>query len=229
MKILKEKFYFTAEYSVLCSNDLGEDSSTAKLNVIATEKFDECPPTFLQPLQDMTVKKGEPFKLVAKIRAHPAPEIIWRKDGQEIKRSDNILTSFDGTTAQLTVSHANTADFGSYELSVGNSLGKVSSSANVSTFKESAPKFTQKLTDTEAQVKMETKLACRVEGYPEPEIFWLFNGKAIESGVKYSIFKEMDQQILVIFNPTEIDSGNYECRAMNHLGTDRTDATVHFM
>ncbi len=199
------------------------------MNVIATEKFEECPPTFLQPLQDLTVKKGEPFTLVAKIRAHPAPEIVWRKDGKEIKRSDNILTSFDGTTVQLTVSHADIADFGSYELSVGNSLGKASSSANVTTFKESAPKFTQKLTDTEAQVKMETKLTCTVEGYPEPEIFWLFNGKAIESGVKYSIFKEMDQQILVIFNPTEIDSGNYECRAMNHLGSDRTDATVHFM
>jgi len=210
-------------------NDLGEDIATARLSVIASEKFEECPPTFLQPLQSQIVKPGEAFTLFAKIKSHPFPKIVWKKDGQEVKRSDRVLCTFDGTTAQLTVSSAEAVDFGTYELIVANDLGQISSNAAVTKVEECAPRFIKKLTDTEANVKVQTKLSCRVEGFPEPEISWLYNGKPIESGVKYSIFKELDEQILIIFNPTEIDSGNYECRAQNSLGSDRTEASVHFM
>lgn len=241
--------FFVAEYAVQASNELGEEVCTAKLSVIGSDKFEECAPTFLQGLQDLTVEKGDTFTLVAQIKSHPVPDIVWKKNGEVVSNSPRVVSNFDGSKVQLTVTNADASDFGTYELSIGNTLGQIFSKANVSSFKELAPKFVEKLTDTEAQVKQETKLTCRVEGYPKPNIFWLFNGKEIDSGVKYSIFKELDQQILIIFNPSEIDSGNYECRAQNGkfyfsnriyltflhfyiwtaLGSDRTEASVHFM
>lgn len=214
---------------MLASNDLGEDSCSARLNVVSSDKFEECSPTFIQGLNDMTAKKGDTFSLIAKIKAHPVPSVVWKKDGKVINKSDRVMIQFDGTTAQLTISNADLSDFGSYELSVTNALGECNSKANVTAMKECAPKFVKRLEDTEADVKVQLKLSCRVEANPEAEIFWLFNGKIIESGVKYSIFKELDELVLIIYNPTEIDSGNYECRAQNNLGTDRTEASVHFM
>ncbi|CAF4174651.1 unnamed protein product, partial [Rotaria magnacalcarata] len=39
---------------------------------------------------DVNVNIGEPAKLQCQISASPAPTIVWLKDGQPLKPSDNV-------------------------------------------------------------------------------------------------------------------------------------------
>lgn len=220
---------FLAEYSVSAVNDLGEATSAARLNVLSNDKFEDCKPEFVQPLQDVVGKPGDTITLRAKVKCHPVPEITWKKNGQAISSSDRIHFNFDGSNIELIITNAEAGDFGLYELTVANSLGEVSSSANVNTFENKAPKFVSRLSDMTRDVKTQTKLSCRVEGFPDPGITWTFNGKVLEPGLRYCLFSEMGEQILIVSNPAESDSGVYECIAKNTLGSDKTSANINFV
>ena len=210
-------------------NDLGEATSEALLSVIGGDKFEECAPQFMQSLQEIKAKPGDTITLRAKVKSHPVPTITWKKNGKEISLSDRVLSNFDGANVELIISNADSGDFALYELTVKNNLGEASTSAQVKAFENQAPKFVKKLSDAEKDVKVQSKLACRVEAFPEPKIVWTVNGKVIEPGFKYSTFQELDEQILLVANPSESDSGVYECVATNDLGSDSTSANIHFM
>lgn len=217
-----------AEYGVVAVNELGEASSNARLNVISSDQCEECAPTLIESLHDLTTKQGDTFTLKAKVSCHPVPEIVWKKNGHEINQSDLVRLNFDGSNIELTVLNVDPSHFGTYELSIKNHLGEASCKANVTALKQSAPRFVKKLSDMECNVKASIRQTCRVEGNPTPKVSWYFNGKIIEPGLKFNVFEENGEHVLTISNTSEVDSGLYECVATNELGSDKTSANVHF-
>lgn len=211
------------------SNELGDAVTSCKLSVIRGNDLEEGAPKFLKELEDINFKPSDTIKLVAQISANKTSEFIWKKDGNVIKISDRVLTNFDGQNVELTILGAGLGDAGQYELTVKNVHGEATSRATASTLKEGPPKFTKKLHDKEENVKLSTKLVCGLESYPESTVQWLFNGKPIETGINFGIYQENGEHVLTIDNPTEFDSGCYECVATNKFGTDKTSGTIHFM
>ncbi|OTF71143.1 Immunoglobulin domain containing protein, partial [Euroglyphus maynei] len=203
----------------------------AHLDVLYGSEFEECPPDFTEKLRDISAGKGDTVQLMAKIKAHPVPKIVWKKDGQELQMSpDKVFTSFNGEDIELTILNFDKSDVGIYEVCVGNSLGQISSTARVVEHAMTKPQFVRKLSDIEARLGSETKLTCQVKGYPTANIEWTLNGRPIESGSKYSIIRDdrNGEQVLIIFEPTLLDSGVYECVATNQVGSDRTSSNVLF-
>ncbi|XP_075678853.1 obscurin isoform X3 [Dermatophagoides pteronyssinus] len=220
-----------AEYSVKATNELGTATSKAHLDVLYASEFEECPPAFTEQLHDISAGKGDTVQLMAKVKAHPVPKIVWKKDGQELPlSSDKVFTSFNGEDLELTIMNFDKSDVGIYEVCVGNSLGQTSSTARVVEHSMTKPQFVRKLSDIEARLGSETKLTCRVEGYPKADIEWTFNGRPIESGSKYSIQRDdrNGEQTLIIFEPCLADSGIYQCTASNQIGSDQTSSNVLF-
>jgi len=55
---------------------------------------------------------------------------------------------------------------------------------------------------------------------------WYFNDKTLKSGERFRTFHDFGIVVLDILKCDEDDSGVYECRATNKLGTDTTRATL---
>ncbi|XP_068705584.1 uncharacterized protein [Montipora foliosa] len=68
-----------------------------------------------------------------------------------------------------------------------------------------------------------TAFYCTVGGNPRPTVEWLFGGKKIVSGAKYSI-KEGE---LTVKNLNYSDAGQYTCVATNILGTANSTSTLN--
>ena len=71
-------------YKAIVSNELGDKESQCKLTVIQ--------PTDLKcdfPEQQ-TIQTGQPIHLECHVSGRPQPDVIWTKDGKEIKASDRV-------------------------------------------------------------------------------------------------------------------------------------------
>ncbi|XP_068705583.1 uncharacterized protein [Montipora foliosa] len=68
-----------------------------------------------------------------------------------------------------------------------------------------------------------TTFYCTVGGNPRPTVEWLFGGKKIVSGAKYSI-KEEELTVKIL---NYDDAGQYTCVATNILGSSNSTSTLH--
>jgi hypothetical protein len=92
-------------YKVVFSNTLGTKESQCKLTVNE--------PTDLQcdfPEQQI-IQLGQPLKLECKVSGRPQPDVVWTKDGKEIKPSERIeITKKPDGTCSLIIKQANPDD-----------------------------------------------------------------------------------------------------------------------
>uniref|UniRef100_A0A0N5C6U2 non-specific serine/threonine protein kinase n=1 Tax=Strongyloides papillosus TaxID=174720 RepID=A0A0N5C6U2_STREA len=83
-------------------------------------------------LKDLVVKAGQTAKWDVKIGGEPHPSVVWEKNDKVIDKVDNILVeTHKNEHTILCISSAVRADRGLYKLSVKNSCGQDSSSANL--------------------------------------------------------------------------------------------------
>jgi titin len=61
---------------------------------------------------------------------------------------------------------------------------------------------------------------------PNLTVEWFFNGKKLPHGHRYRTFHDFGIVILDILYCYEENSGEYECRAVNKVGSDVTKATL---
>uniref|UniRef100_A0A674AS97 Myosin light chain kinase, smooth muscle-like n=1 Tax=Salmo trutta TaxID=8032 RepID=A0A674AS97_SALTR len=82
---------------------------------------------------------------------------------------------------------------------------------------QSEPRFQQVLRDTSQPRGSTARLACRVQGYPEPEVVWFKDEEPVESSSRVTMgYDGMCELVLTDLGPA--DSGVYKCRATNDLG-----------
>ena len=77
------------------------------------------------------------------------------------------------------------------------------------------PEFISVLDDTVGIEKAETKLSCRVAGYPPPEIKWLCNSAKIYMDENYSSKFDGTEATLSIRSTQMEDAGRYTCQVTN--------------
>ena len=71
---------------------------------------------------------------------------------------------------------------------------------------------------------------CRLEPYPDPsmKVEWFHNGKPLTSGSRFRTIYDFGFCALDLLQAVSEDSGTYECRATNKIGTSSStiDITV---
>ncbi|CAF4747141.1 unnamed protein product, partial [Rotaria sp. Silwood1] len=168
------------------------------------------------------LKQHDTLTLEYNVNGRPKPDIIFMKDGKEIKPSTKTQITYDETTGicQLITTDVGQEDQGVYTLVAKNKLGKQESEPikiNVTapiTIKKNLPET------IDAIFNEQTTLTIEAEGIPQPKITWLINDQPLKSSPKHKIETPKDNPHLNTLTITKLDnsdSGKYTAIIDNGL------------
>ncbi|CAF2489671.1 unnamed protein product [Rotaria sp. Silwood2] len=206
-------------YKVVISNPLGDKESQCKINVIEPTEL-KC-----QFPEQQTIQVGQPIKLECKVSGRPQPEVIWTKDGKEIKPSDHVeITKKPDGTCSMTIKEATPDDKGVYKVVCKNKLQTREAQTQIQV--SSPLKFNTTLKDTVAQVGQSVTLEVDCEGLPKPTVKWLLNGQEITPSAKYKIESKGNTNKLTLPKVDLVDTGVYEVVVSNGLETIKAQSKL---
>lgn len=114
-----------AELTVLSSKTPAK--KTPQQSVPGTEKT----PTLIEPLKDQIISEGSSIVFKCRVVGKPIPTAQWFKGPNIIKPSKFFQMSRDGEYYSLRITEAFPEDEGPYRCELANSLGKVTTNANL--------------------------------------------------------------------------------------------------
>ncbi|XP_056140659.1 opioid-binding protein/cell adhesion molecule isoform X2 [Lampris incognitus] len=166
---------------------------------------------------DVTVNEGSSVSLMCLAVGRPEPNIIWKQ------HSARGVRKFLSEGEHLELKAITKEQSGLYECIASNDISAPDARAVQVTV--NYPPFISKARGTGTPVGQRGVLQCEASAVPRADFEWykddrrLFNGL---NGVK--IENQGKQSMLVFFNVSEEDYGNYTCVAMNAMGN--TNASI---
>ncbi|MGH0114390.1 UNVERIFIED_CONTAM: hypothetical protein FKN15_005872 [Acipenser sinensis] len=172
-------------------------------------------PSFVIQPQNTEVLVGESVTLECSATGQPHPRISWTKGDRTPLPSDSriAITSSGG----LFIQNINQADGGQYTCFASNNVDTIHATAYI--IVQATPQFT---VIPEDQVVVEghtVDLTCEAQGYPRPEIAWTRGGSPLPTDRRHVV---LSTGTLRIASVAPHDQGQYECLAINIVGSVRT-------
>ncbi|KAL0185091.1 hypothetical protein M9458_020787 [Cirrhinus mrigala] len=205
------------QYLCIARNLHGIDKMMVTLVVLA-----HAPKMMLPRHKDVTVYLGNSALLECQAQGLPFPNISWvlpdRSVVRAVSNSEQKIMLF--TNGTLLVRNTNYLDKGVYKCIASNAAGadmlsvRLQISALPPTIQE---QFWENYTIPDGQSAF---MHCTAKGSPGPTIRWVtFTGAQLRPSqfINGNLFV-FPNGTLFIRNPTEKDSGNYECVAVNSVG-----------
>ncbi|KAL5270624.1 hypothetical protein ACHWQZ_G001358 [Mnemiopsis leidyi] len=133
----------------------------------------------------------------------------WSRNGESLQ-TYNARYQFLDQRRTLKLLNVATSDVGVYTLEARNSNGSVSLQFYLSISGRSSPPEVYHVSGSDTVLQGETvTMRCGVGGNPAPDVSWFFGNSLISSS-----------ETVELTNVTAANSGNYECRGVNSIGTD---------
>ncbi|XP_059176220.1 serine-rich adhesin for platelets-like, partial [Physella acuta] len=216
----------TALYTCVGQNQVGE--ARTQCRVVIKRRPDNVP-VFERGLCDVTVAEGNSVLLSCHVTG--ATSVTWQKNGVPQKHSQDARQSFDGREARLEMSDVYVDDAGLYSCLAQNEAGVQTSSCELivkASGSESTvvPMFLTKLTNATVYDGESLILECEVVGSPEPNVFWLKDGKDLPQDLSFSTAYDGRQANLDLTGLRAEDAGRYTCVAENSGGKVTQDVFV---
>lgn len=230
LEIPKASISDSGEFSIVASNELGADTSKALVSV--STKSDVIlqhgeKPDFEECLEDEEVDIGSTAEFEVLATGVPKPSLKWLHNGKEIvpeKGRIHITESPDGSV-KLTICEATFADAGSVRVIATNESGTAVSDATLSV--QSKPIFVTNLKDKYLIEGDTAKFEATIDGFPTPQVEWLYNDEPIEPQQSIKIEQGNNgKHILSIENVSPEDIGRYKIVATNKYGKASSDANL---
>ncbi|XP_055962583.1 hemicentin-1 [Sorex fumeus] len=201
----------TGRYTCVAVNPAGEQQRDVDLKVYV-------PPSILGEEQTVSVRAGQPLRLVCESDALPPPALAWLRDGRPLLRRPGLSLSADGS--QLQIEEAHVRDAGRYTCEASNVAGKTEKNYNVDIWVP--PKIAgsgepaQPLTVVEGGL---VSLLCESSGAPPPTLLWKKKGSPVLLDTAGRVRTLSGGRHLQISMAEESDAGPYTCVASNVAGT----------
>ncbi|XP_034836584.1 hemicentin-2-like [Maniola hyperantus] len=191
-------------YKCTAYNDFGEDSREMDL-------FVEYPPTVEindAYLYKASMRAGELIQIPCYVDGVPTPTVRWLIDGLEINVTNNYKIYKDNTLSF----RSSVDDRGVYTCEASNPLGKSRKDVHLDVF---VPVNIESPKQSLIELKVGDLLAlpCQADGFPKPNIKWMFFSKDSKIAPK-SLRKDITNSI-VIDRVQLTDEGLYTCVASN--------------
>uniref|UniRef100_A0A0K2ULZ3 Leucinerich repeats and immunoglobulinlike domains 3 [Chrysemys picta] n=1 Tax=Lepeophtheirus salmonis TaxID=72036 RepID=A0A0K2ULZ3_LEPSM len=190
-------------------------------------------PTFLITPEDVVVKGGNSATLKCAAEGVPAPKVSWKKDHgndfpaareRRIERA-RIITPSSSTSSDdfssrvsvnsLVIHNIKAVDMGIYTCTARNPAGEVSWNITLSVLE--IPGFIKPMEDKSTKEGETAVIDCSAKGSPRPNFVWTKDGKKFEPTERH--FFAANNQLLIIVKVELSDSGRYECKIENQLGS----------
>ena len=203
------------EYECQAKNHLR--SITAKITLSIQSK-----PVFTIPIGDQFVDENDEVIWTCEAFGIPEVEYAWMRNGAPLDitapedRDRYVMKENVLKIRQVQKDR----DEGMYQCQARNDLDTRYSSGQLKVLKI-APSFQKHpLYDpVYAAANGNITIECKPEAAPRPNITWYFNGEKVGNGGKRIIYPSGN---LFLKSLTSAESGQYECRASNKHGSDRT-------
>ncbi|TMS11465.1 Obscurin-like protein 1 [Larimichthys crocea] len=182
------------------------------------------PPVEFSPVPEEELQKSsmelDPVVLLCHVSADDA-EVVWYKDGCEIKPSDNITLQAEGTMRRLIIRSAEISDAGSYTLPGRNKQHGVYCQdqgnsdltlLRLITNTEPPVMIVEPKDDIvmESYISEDTHLQCELSR-SSGKVQWFKNGQLVEESDNIQLISEGPYRRLTILNGTVEDGGEYIC------------------
>ncbi|XP_028839568.1 roundabout homolog 1 isoform X2 [Denticeps clupeoides] len=193
-------------YACVARNSAGKATSrNASLHIAALrEEFQVQPGNVEVAVGEVAVMNCSPPV------GHPEPNVVWKKDGVLINRTDDHYTQLNG---KLIVAPARKTDAGVYICVASNTVGvRESRAARLSVLAK--PVLVHKPENVSVKVGEAAQFFCEAEGDPMPAVEWSSEQGPLPNG-RYLINPDKSLQIHYV---TEQDAGKYTCTAVNEVG-----------
>ncbi|XP_008330685.1 opioid-binding protein/cell adhesion molecule isoform X3 [Cynoglossus semilaevis] len=167
--------------------------------------------------KDITVNEGSNVNLMCLAVGRPEANIIWKHHSP--RGTHKFVT--EGENLELTA--ITKEQSGSYECIASNDI----SSPDVRTVEVTVnyPPFISKARSTGIPVGQRGVLQCEASAVPQADFEWYKEDRRIFNGINgVKIESHGKQSMLIFFNVSEEDYGNYTCVAMNNMGI--TNASI---
>lgn len=93
-------------------------------------------PSFLKPLQDVSVKENDCCELRCKVSGNPLPVIQWYRNDVCVESHPFYEITYNNGDAKLVIKNASREDCATFKCCAVNSLGTLTSSCNVMVLSE---------------------------------------------------------------------------------------------
>ena len=197
-------------YTCLAQNPAGEIEKSFRVRV-------QAPPNVIGPQGPRFVVGLAPGQLVLEcsVKADPAPEIEWHRDG--ILLQADAHTQFPEQGRFLQLQALSTADSGDYSCTARNAAGSTSVAFRVEI--RTVPSIRPGPPAVNASANQTALLPCQADGTPPPLVSWRKDGVPLDPGSpRFQLLPEGSLRIQPVLAQ---DAGHYLCLASNSAGSDR--------
>ncbi|XP_065086396.1 obscurin isoform X3 [Ochlerotatus camptorhynchus] len=212
----------TARYSADIINDYGTIKQRSQVNV-------NCKAKVREELNATTCKEGDSnITMAIKTDGYPRPTVQWYIDDVEITESRNEFKIVeDGLYYKLIMMDAKAELQGKYKAVFTNVYGTDECSAKTTV--QCTPKVRKPLVDTDVDENTTLTLDVEIYAEPEPEVTWYKNGQPVQTDARLTIKRDsqrVENYTLSLTMVRGADSGDYEVRAVNSMGTISSKSRV---
>lgn len=167
--------------------------------------------------KDITVNEGSSISLMCLAIGRPEANVIWKHHSP--RGTHKFLTEGE----HLEVTGITKEQSGSYECIASNDI----SNPDIRTVQVTVnyPPYISKARGTGTAVGQKGVLQCEASAVPRADFEWYKEDRRLSNGLNgVRIENQGKQSLLVFFNVSEEDYGNYTCVAMNNMGI--TNASI---
>ncbi|XP_057353469.1 peroxidasin homolog isoform X2 [Manis pentadactyla] len=174
-------------------------------------------PAFVIQPQNTEVLVGESVTLECSATGHPPPQITWTKgDRTPVPVDPRVrITASGGLYIQNVVQE----DSGEYACFASNGIDSIHATAFI--IVQALPRFTVTPQDRAVIEGQTVDFQCEAEGYPHPVIAWTKGGSQLSVDRRHLV---LSSGTLRISGVALHDQGQYECQAVNIIGSQRVMA-----
>ncbi|ERE68516.1 putative peroxidasin like protein [Cricetulus griseus] len=174
-------------------------------------------PTFVIQPQNTEVLVGESVTLECSATGHPLPQITWTRGDRTPLPTDPRVTITP--SGGLYIQNVEQSDSGEYTCFASNSVDSIHATAFI--IVQALPQFT---VTPQSRVVIEGQTVdfqCEAKGYPQPVIAWTKGGSQLSVDRRHLV---LSSGTLRISGVALHDQGQYECQAVNIIGSQKVVA-----
>ncbi|RWS16811.1 Down syndrome cell adhesion molecule-like protein, partial [Dinothrombium tinctorium] len=205
-------------YECIASNNIGEVSHKARINIIG--------PPIVSPLTNVTAVIGDPFTLHCPFSGYPVEELLFFRENRRLDSDTRHSLLGMGKMRMTALSKE---DSGIYKC-VASNLNGDRSEGSIILKVLAAPVLSPFLFANNLEEGMRTSVLCSViAGDPPITIDWFKDGIPLNSVLNLKFQIVALNEFVTSLTVSKVDrhySGNYTCKASNHIASANYTATL---